>query len=307
MHVRRLTSDPLGYCLWKQDADAEGGKMRDDEEEVQRSLVPLNWGAAAWSFAQVFNTFLLPQCKEREGQMHAIINALSHDHADTKEVGRDFWALQELRALIKRDKISIEAKTKLHPAVWLRLLHFVGECTGVRFTLLEESYCKWRTAHGNAMLFVKRQNPITRKWRARAVDIFLLQDIAELDLKATYKWALHTKVERTVEQATKITRTKASKKAGLGAEGGRIAKIGKEVCRNVAEMLAHSEYQRIPGLSPMRFTVRAKASHGETREYQYQGRALALATFLKTRKNSPVSARSDEVVAKAVRLYVKCS
>lgn len=278
-----------------------------DEEGGQRSPVPVDWDAATWSLAQVFNAFLLLQWEGMKGRIHEVVHALNQDPREIRQ--RDYFSIthQALHELIKRDNATIGVETKLHPAVWLRLLHFVGERAGVRFTLMEDSYYKWRTAHGNAMLFVKRQNLQTQKWRTRAVDIFLIQDIAELDLKATYKWALHTKVERAVEQATKITRTKASKKAGLGAEEARIAKIGKEVCRNVAEMLAHSEYQRIPGLSPMRVTVRAKASHGETRKYQYQGRALALATFLKKRKNSPVSTRSDEVVAKAVRLYVKCS
>ncbi|UJB63267.1 hypothetical protein YS110_00040 [Acidovorax sp. YS12] len=278
-----------------------------DEERVQRSPVLVDWDAAAWSLTEVFNAFLLPQWEAMEGRIHDIIRALNRDAPSASEGAFLSGTHQALRELIKRDNVTIEVATKLHPAVWLRLLHFVGERAGVRFTLLAESYCQWRTSHGHATLFVKRQNPQTRKWRTRTVDIFLLQDISELDLKVTYKWTLDTKTDRTVEQATEITRAKVFKKAVLATEEARMAKIGKQVCRNVAEMLAHSDCQRIPGLSPMRFTVRAKASHGETRKYQYQGKALTLATYLKKRKNSPVSRRSDEIVAKAVRLYVKCS
>lgn len=279
--------------------------MRDDE--LMRAQIETDWDAAAWSLAEVFNAFLLREFEVLDRRSREIVIALNQDAAYEKAGGVLAWVQKALRELIKREKMTVDMEMKLHPAVWLRLLHFVGEGAGLRFQIMEASYRKWRESHGNSQLVVKRQIPKTGKWRSYAMDLFLLQGIEELNLKVSYKWRLRRVAKPTLATAAKVKQAKPLKRVRKASLDDRIANIGKVVCRNVAAMLAISKEQHIPRLSPMRATIRAKAPKGEHREYQYQGAALKLARHLKSLNNSPVSTRSDEVVAKAVRLYVKCS
>jgi hypothetical protein len=276
--------------------------MRDDE--LMRAQIETDWDAAAWSLAEVFNAFLLREFEVLDRRSREIVIALNQDAAYEKAGGVLAWVQKALRELIKREKMTVDMEMKLHPAVWLRLLHFVGERAGLRFQIMEASYRKWRKSHRKSQLVVKRQNPDTGKWRSYAMDLFLLQGIEELNLKVSYKWRLRRVAKPTLATAAKVKQAKPLKRVRKASLDDRIAKIGTEVCRNVAAMLAISKEQN---LSPMRATIRAKAPKGEHREYQYQGAALKLARHLKSLSNSPVSTRSDEVVAKAVRLYVKCS
>jgi hypothetical protein len=276
--------------------------MRDDE--LMRAQIETDWDAAAWSLAEVFNAFLLREFEVLDRRSREIVIALNQDAAYEKAGGVLAWVQKALRELIKREKMTVDMEMKLHPAVWLRLLHFVGERAGLRFQIMEASYRKWRKSHRKSQLVVKRQNPDTGKWRSYAMDLFLLQGIEELNLKVSYKWRLRRVAKPTLATAAKVKQAKPLKRVRKASLDDRIAKIGTEVCRNVAAMLAISKEQN---LSPMRATIRAKAPKGEHREYQYQGAALKLARHLKSLNNSPVSTRSDEVVAKAVRLYVKCS
>jgi len=279
--------------------------MRD--EELMRAQIKIDWDASAWSLAEVFNAFLLREFEVLERRSQEIVIALNQDAAYEKAGGVLAWVQKTLRELIKREKMTVDMEMKLHPAVWLRLLHFVSERSGLRFQIMEASYRKWRKAHRKSQLVVKRQNPDTGKWRSYAMDLFLLQGIEELNLKVSYKWRLPRVAKPSIATAAKVKKAKPLKRVRKATLDDRIANVGKEVCRNVAAMLAMSKEQHIPDLSPMRATLRAKVPKGEHREYQYQGAALALASYLKSLKNSPVSTRSDEVVAKAVRLYVKCS
>jgi hypothetical protein len=278
--------------------------MRD--EEARRAPVNLDWGASAWSLSNVFYAFLRRDF-DLAGRSRDIITALNDDDSFENEEPLIVSTHKKLRDVIKRGNITVHMKTELHPAVWLRLLHFIGESTGLRFKAMEDSYCEWRESNHNVTPIVRRQTPGTTKGRSWAMDVFLLQDIDELNLKKNYKWSKPSATSLTSKDAEKTNQSKPSKHKSKATLNKRIEKIGKDVCRNVEGMLASSIIQHIPNLSPMRANARSKSAQGETRHYQYQGAALALAQHLKRQSDSPVSRRSDEVVAKAVRLYVKCS
>lgn len=278
--------------------------MRD--EEAKRAPVNLDWGASAWSLSNVFNAFLRRDF-ELAGRSHDIVTALNDDDSFENEESLVVSTHKKLRDVIKRGNITVHMKTELHPAVWLRLLHFIGEITGLRFKTMEDSYCDWRESNHNVSLIVRRQTPGTTKGRSLAMDVFLLQDIDELNLKKNYKWSKLSATSLNSKDAEETNQSKPSKQKSKATLNKRIEKIGKDVCRNVEGMLTNSIIQHIPNLSSMRANARSKFAQGETRHYQYQGAALTLARYLKKQNNSPISRRSDEVVAKAVRLYVKCS
>jgi hypothetical protein len=277
--------------------------MRD--EEAKRAPVNLDWGASTWSLTDVFNAFFLPDF-EVEGFLRNILKALNEDDFPKEAPSSVVNAHKKLRDLIKRAEIKVRMDTQLHPAVWLRLLHFIGESTGLHFETMEESYCEWRKSNGSGLPIVRRQNPETHKARSFTIDVFLLLNIDVLKLGSPYKWGKTSAAALDLEGVEKTIKYKQPKRAKKASLESRMEKIGKNVCRNVEDMLDKS-HQNISNLLPMRARMRTKVAQGETRRYQYQGAALMLAQKLKSQKNSPLSQRSDEVVAKAVRLYVKCS
>lgn len=278
--------------------------MRD--ESAKGIPVEIDWSASAWSFTEVFNAFLLLDF-DLAGKSKNIVEAINKDN-DFNEAGLAVVRMhQKLRELIKNGNIVVQMKTRLHPAVWLRLAHFISEGTGLHFKTMESSYLDWRKSNGNTALVIRRQNPETMKWRSCAMDVFLLQKIDDLDLAASYKWGKFSAASPTLEKTEEINRSEPIKRPSKATLENIIKKIGKEVCRNVEEMLANYKNQRIPNLSPMRVSSKSKSARAENRKYQYQGSALKLTHHLKSQTNSPISQRSDAVVAKAVRLYVKCS
>ncbi|MDR6153857.1 hypothetical protein QF021_001946 [Acidovorax delafieldii] len=286
------------------DAKMGGWGMRD---EVAKGIpVEIDWDASAWSLTEVFNAFLLRDF-ELTGKSRDIINSLNSDDYSKGKKPLIIGAHKKLRKLIKRFNITVQMETELHPAVWLRLLHFISESTGLRFRTMEVSYRDWRKSNDNATLVIRRQIPETIKWRSYAVDVFLLQKIDWLNLETSYEWGESVIASPTSENSDEVSQSEQSKIRNKNILKKRIEKIGKEVCRNVKDMLVNSKKQRIPYLSSMRANALAKSASGETRRYQYQGSASELAQYLKNQINSPVSRRSDMAVTKAVRLYVKCS
>ncbi|MGE4329346.1 hypothetical protein [Diaphorobacter sp.] len=277
--------------------------MRD--EEAKRAPVNLDWGASTWSLTEVFDAFLRPDLKG-EGRLRNIVNALNEDDLPEEVPSSVVDAHKKLRVLIKDAEIKVLKDTQLHPAVWLRLLHFIGESTGLYFETMEESYCEWRKSNGSGLPIVRRQNPETHKARSFTIDVFLLLNIDGLQLEKPYKWGRDTMAALELKRSEKTIKSKQPKRGKKTSLESRIEKIGKNVCRNVEDML-DKLHQNISNLLPIRTSGRNNIAQGETRRYQYQGAALTLAQELKNQRNSPLSQRSDEVVAKAVRVYVKCS
>lgn len=278
--------------------------MRD---EVAKGIpVEIDWDASAWSLTEVFNAFLLRDF-ELAGKYRDIVNAMNNDDYSNGKKPLVSGAHKKLRKLIKRFNITVHMETELHPAVWLRLLHFISESTGLRFRTMGDSYREWRKSNDNATLVIRRQIPETIKWRSYAMDVFLLQKIDGLNLETSYKWGESVTASPNLEKSKRVSQPEQSKNPSNAILEKRIEKIGKEVCRNVKDMLTNYKKQRIPKLSPMRANALAKSAPGETRHYQYQGPALELARYLKKQENSPISNRKEVTVTKAVRLYVKCS
>ena len=128
--------------------------MRD--EGAKLAPVDPDWSASAWSFTDVFNAFLRRDF-ELAGCSRDIVTALNDDDCFEDEEPLLVRTHKKLRDAIKRANITVHMKTELHPAVWLRLLHFIGESTGLRFKTMEDSYCEWRKSHHNVMPIVRRQ------------------------------------------------------------------------------------------------------------------------------------------------------
>lgn len=278
--------------------------MRD---EVAKGIpVEIDWDASAWSLTEVFNAFLLRDF-ELAGKSRDIVNSLNNDDYSKGKKPLISGAHKKLRKLIKRFNVTVQMETELHPAVWLRLLHFISEITGLRFRTMGGSYREWRKSNDNAAVFIRRQNPETKGWRSYAMDVFLLQSIDDLNLATFYKWGESATASPKLENSKEVTQPKQSKNPSNAILEKRIEKIGNEICRNVKDMLANYKKQRIPKLSSMRVNELANSASRDTRCYQYQGSALELAQHLKSQENSPISQRSDVTVTKAVRLYVKCS
>lgn len=278
--------------------------MRD---EVAKGIpVEIDWDASAWSLTEVFNAFLLRDF-ELTGKSRDIVNSLNNDDYSKGKKPLVNGAHKKLRKLIKRFNITVQMETELHPAVWLRLLHFISESTGLRLRTMGGSYREWRKSNDNAALVIRCQNPVTRKWRSYAMDVFLLQNIDELNLEASHKWGDSDKGFSYAEKSENAIQPRQSNISNEAFLKKRIEKIGNEICRNVKDMMANYKKQRIPKLSSMRVNELANSASRDTRCYQYQGSALELAQHLKSQENSPISQRSDVTVTKAVRLYVKCS
>ncbi|HQS64931.1 hypothetical protein [Acidovorax sp. 24-64-9] len=244
---------------------------------------------------------------ELAGKSRDIVNSLNSDDYSKIKKSLVIKVHKKVRKLIKRGNITVQMETELHPAVWLRLLHFIGQVTELRFKTMEDSYLAWRRSNDNAALVIRRKNPKMKTGRSYAMDVFLLQNIDELKLGSSYDWGKFVTASLDSEDSEEATPLGKSKRQIKVLLEKRIEKMGKEVCRNVKDMLRNYKKQRIPNLSPMRANTRSKVAPGETRRYQYQGSALALAQCLKNLSNSSISQRSDGAVTKAVRLYVKCS
>ena len=111
--------------------------MRD--ESAKGIPVEIDWSASAWSFTEVFNAFLLLDF-DLAGKSKNIVEAINKDN-DSNEAGLAVVRThQKLRELIKNGNIVVQMKTRLHPAVWLRLAHFISEGTGLHFKKMESSY-----------------------------------------------------------------------------------------------------------------------------------------------------------------------
>jgi hypothetical protein len=273
--------------------------MRD---EVAKGIpVEIDWDASAWSLTEVFNAFLRWDFEQVRNSRH-ISTALNDDYYFEGADPLIFSTHKRMRYVIKRGKITVHMKTELHPAVWLRLFHFITENTGWRFKTMEDSYRNWRKLNNNEALAIRCQNSETKTWPSYAMDVFLLQNIDKLNLKTSYDWDKSVSASPNSEESEEAIQSEQPNNPSKTVLEKRIEKIGSAICRNVNDMLVNYEKQRIPNLSLMRANELAKLPASETRRYQYQGSALVLAQYLKNQEHSPISQRSDVPVTTAVRL-----
>lgn len=275
-------------------------------DKPQPSHPELDWDAKAWTFTEVFNAFVLAQWDGAEGWSERIIRVLEGDRLQQFDDPVHVYVQQRLRNWLTSNKLLEGSEIALHPAVWLRLLHFIGECVDMRFTLLMDSYSQWCKDQPEAQLIIRRKNPNNEKWRSESMDAFLLRSIDTLDTNIPYKFSWRTTLKSSTQRSKEDLQISLLTQARIAK---KIPKIGKVICDHVHRMISrpNDDANHINVIYPMSPSCSLSNPKGEYRRYQFQGSALELAAILKQENNSLVSSRSDEVVAKAVRLYVKCS
>lgn len=275
-------------------------------DKPQPSHPELDWDAKAWTFTEVFNAFVLAQWDGAEGWSERILQEFKGNRPQELMNPAHTYAKQRLRNWLTSNKLLVGSEMALHPAVWLRLLHFVGECVNVRFIRLMDSYLKWCKDQPEVQLIIRRKNPNNYKSRSESMDVFLLRNIDTLDTNISYKFSWRTTLKSSTQKSKEDLQISLLVQARIAK---KIPKIGKVICDHVHRMISrpNDDANHINGIYPMSPSCSLNNPKGEYRQYQFQGAALELAAILKQEKNSLVSSRSDEVVAKAVRLYVKCS
>lgn len=275
-------------------------------DKPQHSQPELDWDATTWTFTEVFNAFLLPEWEVLKHWSERILQELKGDKPQELIYPLHAHVQQRLCNWLRSKEIVVDSKMALHPAVWLRLLHFIGECVNIRFTRLMKSYLQWCNRQPVAQLIISKKDPITGKLRRESMDIFLLRSIDALDPNTRYKFSWLTTLKSTPQNIKDGAQGILLEQSAIG---NKITKIGKVICRNVYEMIAMSDDNSnyINGLYPMKPIKSPGNAKVDYRKYQFQGSALKLVAILKRKQGSLLNTRSDEVIAKAVRLYVKCS